>query len=130
MATQYLIVEDGASLPDGIVLAHTLHGEPANQFLPAHAAPHGAALVIPVGEDGIAYDEAVPVVVPYVERVERPPEREKRCTAKDDTCMGWAIGGYDLCAAHAGVFKPKTPGGHGSRASTELAEGDPEQQVT
>jgi len=126
MATQYLIVEDGASLPDGIVLAHTLHGEPANQFVPAHAAPHGAALVMPVGEDGIAYDEDAPVAVPYYEPVVRPPEREKRCHAKDDTCKGWAIGGSEFCAVHAGVFR--NPLGRKAWDPKFAAEGDPEQQ--
>lgn len=37
---------------------------------------------------------------------ERPAERAKRCMAKNDTCMGWAMTGGTLCAAHAGVWKP------------------------
>lgn len=123
MATQYLIGESGASLPDGIVLAHTLHGEPDATVTHAYTAAPGGLKLVPVGETGVAYsgdrvqlaeDRAAPdpAVVTSMVTVpdERDPTRAKRCHAKDDTCMGWAIKDSFYCAAHAGVWqrRPKT----------------------
>lgn len=119
MATQY---HESGQLPDGIVLAHTLHGRPDESVTHAYTAPHAGLDVQPAPYDGIPYYEdrdaptsAVPVPVELDELPKpRAEGREKRCTAKDDTCMGWAIASGELCAAHAGVFKPKTPGGRGT----------------
>lgn len=127
MATQYLLGEDGARLPQGIVLAHTVYGEPDTNVTNAHSAPVGGVGVIPVGDDGIEYmgDRVVRLApVSEAETPEEPepepdlpeepfvtaavsesPNRAKRCAAKDDTCMGWRIKGSEFCAAHAGVFR-------------------------
>jgi hypothetical protein len=116
MATQYLIGEDGARLPEGIVVAHTLHGEPHPNVTNAYAIGD----VIPVGDDGIGWigDQAVqlaPEKSPAVEaqpepvsepETVRPTERDKRCIAKGDTCMGWAMKDSQYCAAHAGRLNP------------------------
>jgi hypothetical protein len=41
----------------------------------------------------------------------RKPGREKHCVAKNDTCMGWAMEGSDLCSGHAGrmLRRPREP---------------------
>jgi hypothetical protein len=104
MATQY---HESGQLPDGIVVAHTLHGRPDESITHAYTAEHAGIEVIPAPYDGIPWygdelDEAPPdhVAIP-----ERAPERDKRCAAKNDTCMGWAIHGSEFCSAHAGVFR-------------------------
>jgi hypothetical protein len=102
MATQY---HEPGQLPDGVVLAHTLYGEPDTRVTHVHTAQSsmGGVQVAPEGS-GVPYigdaaanaDHSPP---------QRPAEREKRCMAKDDTCMGWRITDSEFCAAHAGVFK-------------------------
>jgi ribosomal protein S3 len=114
MATQY---HESGQLPEGVVLAHTLHGRVDQTITHAHTAGHLGVEVVQAPYDGIPYYEdanepTVALVVPQeLDELPKPRAegREKRCTAKDDTCMGWAIGGHDLCAAHAGVFKRTTP---------------------
>jgi hypothetical protein len=101
MATQYLIGESGEPLPDGIVLAHTLYGEPANLAALDHTMGRGGLAVIPVGEDGIPYVGPKPAT----SDPDRLPGREKRCIAKGDSCMGYHMVDSEFCAAHAGLFK-------------------------
>lgn len=116
MATQY---HETGQLPEGVVLAHTLYGQPDTSVTHAHtAAPHGVP-VIQAPYDGIPYyedDDLPPEEVVEEAETLRPAARDRRCMAKNDTCMGWAIKGGEFCAAHAGVFKPKTPGGRGGEA--------------
>lgn len=119
MATQY---HESGQLPEGIVLAHTLHGRPDESITNAYVAAPNGIEVIQAPYDGIPYYESgeptAHITEPVVELEELPQPRaegrDKRCHAKDDTCMGWAIGGSEFCAAHAGVFRPKTPGGRGT----------------
>jgi hypothetical protein len=135
MATQY---HESGQLPEGIVLAHTLYGRPDESVTNAFVASMAGVGVQPAPYDGIPYYEddeptahmVVPEPLPELPKP-RAEDRDKRCHAKDDTCMGWAIGGSEFCAAHAGVFKPKTPGGRGTKQwpTSETTEGDPEQQA-
>lgn len=117
MATQY---HESGQLPDGIVVAHTLHGEPDQSVTHAYTAMAAGLELVPAPYSGIPYylddEPTAHMVVP--EPLDELPQpradgREKRCHAKDDTCMGWAIGQGEFCAVHAGVLKPKTPGGRG-----------------
>lgn len=126
MATHY---HESGQLPEGVVLAHTLHGRPDESVTNAYVSSMAGVDVQPAPYDGIPYYADVIVVTDEPDdepktlvQSERPGDpdvayraegRDKRCWAKDDTCMGWAINGSQFCAAHAGVFKPKTPGGHG-----------------
>jgi hypothetical protein len=101
MATNY---QEPGQLPEGVALAHTLHGQPDDSVTHAHtASPHGRG-VQPAPDSGIRYYEDDP---PHVGS-HRAVDRLKRCMAKDDTCMGWQISNSEFCAAHAGVFKPKS----------------------
>lgn len=120
MATQYVMGTDGAKMPDGIVLAHTLHGEPDRTVTHAHTAnaAHGVA-VVPVGDDGIAYkgdpryELVVPVPVPEQggsDESEDKPDRSKRCVANNNTCNGWRIKDSDLCSGHAGKLRRPSGG--------------------
>jgi hypothetical protein len=106
MATQY---HEPGQLPDGVVLAHTVNGEPDTHVTHVHTAHSsmGAVQVAPEGS-GVPYIGdlyANRVTAEAADAEPAPTDRTKRCTAKDDTCMGWRINGSDLCAAHAGVFK-------------------------
>jgi hypothetical protein len=106
MATNYLMGADGATLPDGIAIAHTLYGEPDATVTHAYTASGAAGVQLVPSSDGVEYvDPDAPVAQPAAARDEpRPVERAKRCIAKDDTCMGWRIKESSYCAAHAGVF--------------------------
>lgn len=124
MATQYL--EPGQH-PEGVVLQHTLYGRPDESVTNAWNAPStmGTVQVAPEGS-GVPYigDEAAnaPTTTETVNGkivLARSPEREKRCLAKDDTCMGWRISDSDFCAAHAGKLYDRW-----ERARQE-AEADP-----
>lgn len=100
MATNYLIGEDGASLPDGIVLQHTLHGEPDRTVTHAYTASGSEGVRLVPATDGVEY---VPSPMAQPKPLVAPVDpRAKRCKAKDDTCMGWRINESDFCAAHAG----------------------------
>ena len=103
MATNYL---EPGHLPDGVVLAHTLYGQPDTTVTHAYTAMSTAGTVQPAPDSGIPYYLDEPPETP-----ETPPElppaasdRSKRCKANDDTCNGWRIRDSELCAAHAGVF--------------------------
>ena len=110
-------------IPDGVVLAHTVHGEPQNQYMHAHMIPVGTEQlgVQSVDFSHIPWDGTLPEEPPVVPQPEPPrpvpepepvvPEpvptiraagRDKKCHAKDDTCNGWAINGSDFCSGHAG----------------------------
>lgn len=115
MATQY---HESGQLPEGVVLAHTLHGRPDESVTNAHVAAHAGIEVQPAPYDGIPYYGDLltepPKPQPVLRVSDRPgepavsnrgPERDKRCWAKGDTCMGWAINNSSYCAAHAGVFR-------------------------
>lgn len=118
MATQY---HESGQLPDGLVLAHTVHGEPDHTVTHAYTATAAAGVeLIPAPYSGIPYylddEPTAHMVVP--EPLDELPQpraegRERKCVAKDDTCSRWAMKGTDLCAAHGGVLRPKTPGGRG-----------------
>ena len=103
MATNYLIGEDGKALPDGIVLQHTLYGEPDRSVTHAWTASGAAGVELVPVVDGVEYVPS-PMAQPQMPVAPLPPvdERAKRCKAKDDTCMGWRISDSDFCAAHAG----------------------------
>ena len=116
-------------IPDGVVLAHTVHGEPQNQYMHAHMVPVGTERlgVQSVDFSHIPWDGTLPEEPPVVPPPEpvvpveprdtprdnrddpilepasaRAAGREKKCHAKDDTCNGWAINGSDFCSGHAG----------------------------
>jgi len=114
MATQY---HESGQLPEGIVLAHTLHGRPDESITHAHVAAHIGLDVEPAPYDGIPYygdqlpEEPKPAPLVLSDRPGEPDiayraeGRDKRCWAKDDTCMGWAMTNSQFCSAHAGVFR-------------------------
>jgi hypothetical protein len=102
MATQYLIGEDGAPLPEGIVLAHTVHGQPDHSVNHAWAVTNpDLGAVQPSPDPGMPYIGDAAANGPHEDL---PDPRAKRCRAKDDTCMGWRISNSDFCAAHAGLM--------------------------
>ncbi len=119
MATNYL---EPGQLPDGMVLAHTLHGRPDQSVQHAHttALADGTELIQAPYSGNPYRPPARPAPVSPPETVEpelvemtpfedvpeqRAPGRDKRCHAREDTCMGWAIRDSPYCAAHAGVFR-------------------------
>jgi len=124
VATQYVMGQDGVALPNGVIHAHQVHGEPANQTAPAYSIGLNGEAVRPVGETGIGFEvvpEPPPPVVDAdgVIRVAPKPNRDNKCRAKDDTCNGWAISGSSYCAAHAGKLR---------RAAPSLAEGEQDRR--
>jgi hypothetical protein len=139
MATQY---HESGQLPEGIVLAHTLHGRLDESVTHAYTAAHIGLDVQPAPYDGVPYYEDVlpkdgetkddePKVLTESDRpgdpdvAYRAEGREKRCWAKDDTCRGWAINNSLYCAVHSGVFRNPL----GRKAwDPKFAEGDPEQE--
>jgi len=84
--------------PAGAVIAHTYSGEPkSDTALEVTRSPHGT---VEPAVFGIPYEP------PYVPP---PPDRAKKCRAKDDTCNGWRISDSDFCAFHAGKLKQGPP---------------------
>jgi hypothetical protein len=103
MATNYL---EPGQLPDGVVLAHTLYGEPDSTVTHAYTAMTQAGIIQLAPDSGI----------PYYEDDGSPDPRAKRCIGNDNTCMGWRITNSELCAAHAGLWRRH------ARPSTEVTE--------
>lgn len=81
--------------PAGTTLAHTHWGEPKTDVLMSLMTTGNSEGVEP-SVSGIPYEP--PYVAP-------PPDRAKKCRAKDDTCNGWRIGGSDFCSYHSGKLK-------------------------
>jgi len=120
MATQY---HEPGGLPEGVVLQHTLYGEPHTQTTHAHTAAglHSGA-VQPAPDDGVPWNgvqatpessaaalevaqQSVTLPEPVDTEALRGPERAKRCHAKDDTCRGWKMTDSDYCAAHTASMR-------------------------
>jgi hypothetical protein len=100
MATQY---HEPGQHPEGMVLAHTLYGEPDRSVTHVHTAQSsmGAVQVAPEGS-GVPYIGDAAANADHSQDTVPSADRAKRCAAKDDTCMGWRISDSEFCAAHAG----------------------------
>lgn len=75
---------------EGIALQYTLGGDPMTNQRPMNATGENSA-------PAARYNSNAPYREPHA--ADRPEARDKRCKAKDDTCMGWATAsGY--CRPH------------------------------
>ena len=90
------------AIPDGVVVQHTLYGEPQNQYGQAHTVPVGTEqlAVQPVDFSHIAWEYAPPEPPPEPVVEPEPSERDRMCIAKDNTCRAYRMTGKVYCMYH------------------------------
>lgn len=116
-------MSDNQAIPDGLVLQHTLYGEPAGRVTHAWTAAPNGVEVIQAPYSGVPWNGIEDEIGPYVTpENERTPDRIGRCWANNDSCMGKTMRDSKFCPPHAGVLKGR--GHKASHAPTPPVVGD------